>query len=115
MLSIPYWKHSICIQRWMHDSLIESSAERSGGIRAFQRLGSHLLIALGGTEYHRSAKVPCRPCSTRTRKGQPTEPFHTPLCAPLVPPVRAQGVPLEPEFIKPQDGHDKQDCESRAV
>jgi hypothetical protein len=24
-------------------------------------------------------------------------------------------VPLEPEFIVPQDGHDKQDCESRAV
>jgi hypothetical protein len=24
-------------------------------------------------------------------------------------------VPLEPEFIRPQDGHDKQDCESRAV
>jgi hypothetical protein len=24
-------------------------------------------------------------------------------------------VPLEPEFIVPQDGHDTQDCESRAV
>jgi hypothetical protein len=24
-------------------------------------------------------------------------------------------VPLEPEFIVPQDGHDKQDCESRAA
>ncbi len=24
-------------------------------------------------------------------------------------------MPLEPEFIVPQDGHDKQDCESRAM
>ena len=30
-------------------------------------------------------------------------------------PGHAQVVPLEPEFIRPQDGHDKQDCESRAV
>src|SRR4051812_28711428 len=37
-----------------------AALERSGGIRAFQRLGSHLLIALDGTEYHRSAKVHCR-------------------------------------------------------
>ena len=92
-----------------------AALERSGGIRAFQRLGSHLLIALDGTEYHRSAKVHCRHCSTRTRKGQPTESFHTLLCATIVAPGRAQVVPLEPEFIKPQDGHDKQDCESRAV
>src|SRR5215210_6085134 len=92
-----------------------AALERSGGIRAFQRLGSHLLIALDGTEYHRSAKVHCRHCSTRTRKGQPTESFHTLLCATIVAPGRAQVVPLEPEFIRPQDGHDKQDCESRAV
>ena len=92
-----------------------AALERSGGIRAFQRLGSHLLIALDGTEYHRSAKVHCRHCSTRTRKGQPPESFHTLLCATIVAPGRAQVVPLEPEFIRPQDGHDKQDCESRAV
>ena len=91
-----------------------AALERSGGIRAFQRLGSHLLIALDGTEYHRSAKVHCRHCSTRTRKGQPTESFHTLLCATIVAPG-GPGGPLEPEFIKPQDGHDKQDCESRAV
>src|SRR4051812_19847728 len=92
-----------------------AALERSGGIRAFQRLGSHLLIALDGTEYHRSAKVHCRHCSTRTQKGQPPESFHILLCATIVAPGRAQVVPLEPEFIRPQDGHDKQDCESRAV
>ena len=37
------------------------------------------------------------------------------VCATIVAPGHAQVVPLEPEFIRPQDGHDKQDCESRAV
>jgi hypothetical protein len=33
----------------------------------------------------------------------------------VVAPGHNRAVPLEPEFIEPQDGHDKQDCESRAV
>ena len=54
-------------------------------------------------------------CATRTRAGQPTEPFHTLLAATIVVPGHQHAVPLAPEFIVPQDGHDKQDCESRAV
>jgi hypothetical protein len=37
------------------------------------------------------------------------------LAATLVAPGHNRAVPLEPEFILPQDGHDKQDCESRAA
>ena len=89
--------------------------EATGGLAAFQRLGEHVLIALDGTQYHRSAKVHCPHCSTRTRTGQPAEYFHTLLCATLVAPGHSKVVPLEPEFVVPQDGHDKQDCESRAA
>ena len=89
--------------------------ERAGGLAAFQRLGSRVLIALDGTEYHRSTKIHCPHCSTRTRAGQPTEHFHTLLAATIVAPGHTHVVPLAPEFIGPQDGHDKQDCESRAV
>ena len=89
--------------------------ERTGGLAAFQRLGSRVLIALDGTEYHRSTRVHCPHCSTRTRQGQPTEYFHTLLAATIVAPGHTHVVPLAPEFIVPQDGHDKQDCESRAV
>jgi Transposase DDE domain len=89
--------------------------ERAGGLAAFQRLGSRVLIALDGTEYHRSTRVHCPHCSTRTRAGQPTEHFHTLLAATIVAPGQQHAVPLAPEFIVPQDGHDKQDCESRAV
>src|SRR3954470_2046938 len=92
-----------------------AALERSGGLAAFQRLGSRVLIALDGTEYHRSTKIQCPHCSTRTRAGQPTEHFHTLLAATIVAPGHQHAVPLAPEFIVPQDGHDKQDCESRAV
>ena len=37
------------------------------------------------------------------------------LAATVVAPGHNRAVPLEPEFVIPQDGHDKQDCESRAV
>ena len=37
------------------------------------------------------------------------------LAATIVAPGHNRVVPLEPEFIVPQDGHEKQDCESRAA
>ena len=89
--------------------------ERAGGLDAFRRLGGHVLIALDGTEYFRSAKLTCRNCSTRGRAGGKTEYFHSLLAATLVAPDHRRVVPLAPEFIVPQDGHDKQDCESRAA
>ena len=94
---------------------IVAHLESTRGLAAFQRLGEHVLIALDGTQYHCSAKVHCPYCSTRTRPGQPAEYFPTLLCATLVAPGHSKVVPLEPEFVVPQDGHDKQDCESRAA
>jgi hypothetical protein len=89
--------------------------EERGGLTAFRRLGEHVLIALDGTEYFRSAKIHCPHCSSRARAGGKSEYFHTLLAATLVAPGHSKVVPLEPEFIVPQDGHEKQDCESRAV
>jgi hypothetical protein len=89
--------------------------ERAGGLDAFRRLGGHVLIALDGTEYFRSARLRCRNCSTRARAGGKTEHFHCLLAATLVAPDHRRVVPLAPEFIVPQDGRDKQDCESRAA
>ena len=88
--------------------------EAGGGLAAFRRLGHHVLIAFDGTEYFRSAKLHCPRCSTRKRSGGTTEYFHTLMAATLVAPGHNRVVPLQPEFVVPQDGHDKQDCESRA-
>jgi hypothetical protein len=89
--------------------------ERSGGMTEFRRLGDHVLIAFDGTEYFRSNKLHCRHCSSRARAGGKAEYFHGLVAATVVAPGHNRVVPLEPEFIVPQDGHDKQDCESRAV
>ncbi len=40
---------------------------------------------------------------------------HTVLAAVLVAPGKKHVIALEPEFITPQDGHDKQDCEQQAI
>jgi len=92
-----------------------AALERSGGLTAFRRLGGHVLIALDGTEYYRSAKLHCPRCSSRARAGGKTDYFHSLLAATLVAPGHNRVVPLAPEFIVAQDGHDKQDCESRAA
>ena len=51
---------------------VVAALERSGGLTALRRLGSHVLIALDGTEYHRSTRIHCPNCSRCTRAGQPT-------------------------------------------
>ena len=74
-----------------------------------------VLIALDGTEFHCSDKIHCPNCSHRKRGKDKIEYFHTLLAATIVAPGHNRVVPLEPEFVVPQDGHDKQDCESRAA
>jgi hypothetical protein len=73
------------------------------------------LIALDGTEYHCSKEIHCPNCSTRQRGKGGTEYFHTMLGATLVAPGHDKVIPLEPEFIAPQDGAEKQDCENAAA
>jgi hypothetical protein len=51
----------------------------------------------------------------RKRGKDKVEYFHAMLAATVVAPGHNRAVPLQPQFIVPQDGHDKQDCESRAV
>jgi hypothetical protein len=41
--------------------------EAGNGLKPFRCFGGHVLIALDGTEYHRSTKVHCRRCSTCTK------------------------------------------------
>jgi hypothetical protein len=81
----------------------------------FQRLGGRVLIALDGTEHHRSRKIHCPQCSRRRRADGGIEYFHAFLAASLVAPGHAQVLPLPAEFIIPQDGAEKQDCERTAA
>jgi hypothetical protein len=86
-----------------------------GALDVFRRLDGRALIALDGTQYHCSRTVHCPHCSTRLRGKGETEYHHTMLAATLVAPGHDKVIPLEPEFIAPQDGADKQDCETMAA
>jgi hypothetical protein len=88
--------------------------ERSDGLQDFRRCGNHVLIALDGTEFHNSYKIHCPNCSKRLRSNGEIEYFHTMLAATLVAPGSNRVIPLEPEFIVPQDGAVKQDSEIAA-
>ena len=92
-----------------------AAVERAGALAPLTRLGGRLLIALDGTEYFCSNKLSCEHCSTRKRANGVTEFHHTMLAASIVTPGRNLALPPPPEFVRPQDGHDKQDCESRAA
>ena len=92
-----------------------AALEKGGGLSTFQRLGGHVLIALDGTEYFCSQKLDCANCSSRVRANGRTEHFHAMVSAVIVAPGIDRALPLEPEFITPQDGADKQDCEARAT
>jgi hypothetical protein len=83
--------------------------------QAFVRLGDRILVAWDGTEYFCSQKLGCPHCLRRKRANGKVESYHTLLAATAVAPGHSKVVPLFPEFIAPQDGAEKQDCERNAA
>jgi hypothetical protein len=94
---------------------IVEDLDESGGLRSLRRLDGRVLIALDGSEHFCSRKVNCRHCSTRRRSDGETEYFHSFVGATLVTPGHQTVLPLPPEFVRPQDGAKKQDCEPMAA
>jgi len=82
---------------------------------SFARLDDRILIAWDGTEYFCSQKLGCPHGLTRKRANGKVESYHTLLAATAVAPGHAKVVALFPEFIAPQDGAEKQDCERNAA
>jgi hypothetical protein len=89
--------------------------DQQGQLANWRSIAGTLLVPLDGTEYFRSSQIHCRACSTRTLKSGETHYFHSVITPVIVCPGRTQVIPLVPEFIVPQDGHDKQDCENVAA
>jgi len=96
------------------DQVLEQLRQRDG-LKPFQRLGGRTLIALDGAEYFCSQKLSCPQCLTRKRSNGKTESYHAMLAAMIVAPGHNMVLPLMPEFIAPQDGAEKQDCERTAA
>ena len=88
--------------------------EREGVLKEFQSFANMLLVAMDGTEYFSSKKIDCEQCSQRILKNGEINYFHSVLTPVIVQPGNEHVISLEPEFIIPQDGYEKQDCEIQA-
>lgn len=98
----------------MFRTIFEELAE-NGEMAQFRAFNDSLLVALDGTQYFSSQKIHCSQCSQQPLNNGQTLYSHKVVTAVVVNPHLSHVLPLEPEFIGPQDGHDKQDCEITAA
>lgn len=80
----------------------------------FRVLDHQLLVALDGTHYFSSQVMHCPNCLRRQLSNGRTLYYHAAITPVIVCPGHAQVIALPPEYIMPQDGQDKQDCERTA-
>ena len=84
----------------------------AGQLDAFRSYNGNLLCALDGTQYFSSNKIHCENCSSKEHQNGTVTYFHTAITPVFVAPGNNKAISLPPEFIVPQDGHNKQDCEN---
>lgn len=89
--------------------------EQTEVLKKRRSFANQLLVAIDGTEYHSSQKIHCENCNHRELSNGKINYFHSALTPVNVQPGNESVISLEPEFIIPQDGHEKQDCEIQAA
>ena len=100
-LGTPFWA---ILDRLMADKRVAAAFEVDQG----------WLCSLDGTQYFRSTKIHCPRCAV-TRHDETTSYSHSVLIPVLAKQGTREVLVLEPEFILPQDGSEKQDCERNAA
>jgi len=85
-----------------------------GQLKGFKGVGGTKLVSLDGTQHFSSTKIHCPECRVTVRNEKAYY-SHQVLMAVLCAPSQEQVICLEPEYITPQDGHEKQDCEQAAI
>jgi hypothetical protein len=89
--------------------------EQSGHLERFRSYNNNLLFAFDGTQYFSSNKIHCENCSRKQHRNGTVTYSHSVVTPVIVAPGNNQVIALQPEFITPQDGHSKQDCENAAA
>ena len=89
--------------------------DRAGVLKGYRSYGHNLLVVIDGTQYFSSQKLHCENCSSRELSNGKTNYFHSVLTPVIAQPGNAHVIALEPEYILPQDGKEKQDCEIEAA
>ena len=98
----------------LYDEVLESLWQ-GGALTGWRGIGDNLLVALDGTWYFSSQKIHCPNCSCLEHKSGEKTYYHSAITPVIVAPGQPHAIPLRPEFITPQDGHTKQDCEIAAA
>jgi hypothetical protein len=98
------------------DDLLQAF-EQTGLPQTMRAVENSRLIALDGTWYFssQSENIHCPNCSCVEHQNGKTTHFHSAITPVIVSPGHSQVISLRPEFIVPQDGHKKQDCEIAAA
>jgi hypothetical protein len=89
-------------------------ADEQGVLQDYRVLGGGVLIALDGVWYHSSESIHCDHCPHQTKNGK-TMYYHSMLGTAIMRPGSGVVLPLMPEYIRNEDGSEKQDCERNAA
>jgi hypothetical protein len=89
--------------------------QQRGLMQPMRSFANSLLVALDGTGYFLSESIHCPSCMVSNHRDGRVTYTHSVLLPAVVSPQQAHVVPLQPEFLSPQDGHDRQDCEFQAA
>jgi hypothetical protein len=84
-------------------------------VQPMRSFANSLLVALDGTGYFLSESIRCPSCMVSHHRDGRITYTHSVLLPAVVSPHQSHVVPLQPEFLSPQDGHDRQDSESQAA
>lgn len=92
-----------------------SRLQEAKGLEKYRFYEDHLLVAIDGTQYFNSSKIHCQNCTKTHHSSGKVSYSHKVLTPVVVAPLNSEVVPLDPEFVVPQDGSEKQDCEINAA
>jgi len=98
----------------VYDKILEK-LENSKILERFLYLKNSYMISLDGTWYFSSSDIYCDNCNKIRHKNGIEEYYHSAITPVIVHPNSHDVIALRPEFVKPQDGHAKQDCELAAA
>lgn len=100
----------------LYDRVYEA-LEEQGILESFRSVEETRLIALDGTWYFssQSKNINCPNCCCLEHKNGAKTHYHSAITPVIVTPGQSYAIPLRPEFIVPQDGQKKQDCEINAA
>lgn len=77
--------------------------------------GFYYVMALDGSDYFNSEAIDCKNCLVRRDRSGEVHYRHTVVAATLVKSGKRLILPMDAELCSPQDGSEKQDCESSAA